>query len=179
MNMESSYNVGKLTEKVKKTLKKFSKRKKLEAEKNEKSTDFRFATLNEQYWYFEFEVKSGLYKGQKHIVEFKLVFGSSPDIYVYPLCAPKCTFITPIWHPNISEKGTICLDTLKEAWSPSMHTSYIISSIKLLLDNPEPSSAQNPKAANMFKHKKEYIKKINSFYEYNPDETIQKLFDKY
>lgn len=171
-------DVGPLTTKEKKILKKFSKRKLVEIKKNSSNNDFKFAVANEQYWYFEMVVQSGLYTGQKHIIEVKLIYGHSPYIYVYPMCAPKCTFITPIWHPNISDKGTICLDVLKDNWSPSMYTATILSALKLLLEEPDPTSPQNPDAANMMlKDSKKYNGYVSSFYDYNKaPENIRNMF---
>ena len=35
----------------------------------------------------------------------------------FPIAAPKGIFITKIFHPNISEKGEICVNTLKKDWN--------------------------------------------------------------
>ena len=38
----------------------------------------------------------------------------------YPIEPPKCKFMTKIFHPNIDfDSGEICLDILKENWTPS------------------------------------------------------------
>ena len=38
----------------------------------------------------------------------------------YPLSPPSISFVTPIYHCNVSESGLVCLDVLKEKWSPAL-----------------------------------------------------------
>jgi ubiquitin-protein ligase len=172
-------DVGELTPAVLKQIKKFKKKRKgAEIASNLESKDFEFVEASDNFWYFRFTPEYGKYKGQTHIVEFKLMYGQSPDIYVYFKSAPKCTFMTPVWHPNVSKHGTICLDVLKDNWSPATKTASIINQIKLLLDCPETSSPQNKLAGEMMDNDPElYESTVKEFYDYDAaPEEVRELF---
>jgi len=62
----------------------------------------------------------------------------------YPHQAPKVAFLTPIFHPNIDfNTGEICLDTLKENWTPTWTLEGTLRAIHLLLSQPEHSIPLN------------------------------------
>ncbi|CAK8675580.1 ubiquitin-conjugating enzyme E2 N-like [Clavelina lepadiformis] len=56
----------------------------------------------------------------------------------YPMAAPKVRFNTKIYHPNIDKIGRICLDILKDKWSPALQVRTVLLSIQALLSAPNP-----------------------------------------
>ena len=69
----------------------------------------------------------------------------------YPNKPPVVKFTTKMFHPNIYQDGSICLDILKERWSPSYDVTAILTSIQSLLSDPNPNSPANSMAAQLFK----------------------------
>ncbi|KAK9387086.1 ubiquitin-conjugating enzyme/RWD-like protein [Lipomyces mesembrius] len=68
----------------------------------------------------------------------------------YPFKPPRMKFDTKVYHPNISSQtGAICLDILKDTWSPVLTLKASLISLQSLLTSPEPS---NPQDAEVAKH---------------------------
>ncbi|KAG0487403.1 hypothetical protein HPP92_009498 [Vanilla planifolia] len=74
----------------------------------------------------------------------------------YPFQPPNITFVTPIYHPNIDSGGRICLDILnlppKGAWQPSLNISTVLTSIGLLMTEPNPDDGLMVEASREYKY---------------------------
>jgi len=69
----------------------------------------------------------------------------------YPMSAPKVRFMTKIYHPNIDQLGRICLDILKEKWSPALQIRTVLLSIQALLSAPNPDDPLANDVAELWK----------------------------
>eukprot|EP01060_Flectonema_neradi_P003433 TRINITY_DN121_c5_g1_i1.p2 TRINITY_DN121_c5_g1~~TRINITY_DN121_c5_g1_i1.p2 ORF type:complete len:194 (+),score=57.94 TRINITY_DN121_c5_g1_i1:36-584(+) len=93
--------------------------------------------------------------------KLKMEFGSE-----YPNKPPKVTFLTKMFHPNIYNDGSICLDILQSQWSPIYDVWAILTAIQSLLTDPNPNSPANGEAARLYRDsRKEYDTRVRAVVE--------------
>eukprot|EP01006_Ploeotia_vitrea_P027903 TRINITY_DN60680_c0_g1_i1.p2 TRINITY_DN60680_c0_g1~~TRINITY_DN60680_c0_g1_i1.p2 ORF type:complete len:152 (-),score=25.22 TRINITY_DN60680_c0_g1_i1:403-858(-) len=96
---------------------------------------------------------------------FKITIKFPPD---YPFKPPKLTFDTKIYNQHVNSTGAICLDILKEKWSPALNIANVLLSLSSLLTDPNPDFALVTEIAEQYqKDRKKY------------DETVREWVRKY
>ena len=84
------------------------------------------------------------YAGGQFQVEFKLDN--------FPFKPPTVAFKTPIYHPNIDEKGQVCEDMIETGakWAPTKKLVAVMEKIKSMLVAPSKDNAFNADSAKLF-----------------------------
>lgn len=67
------------------------------------------------------------------------------------MAPPKVRFLTKMFHPNIDKVGRICLDILKDKWSPALQIRTVLLSIQALLSAPNPDDPLANDVAELWK----------------------------
>jgi len=79
----------------------------------------------------------------------------------YPFKPPKVTFKTKIYHPNIDEKGQVCLPIISpENWKPATKVEQVLQALVALIHDPEPEHPLRGELAEEYiKDKKKFMKR--------------------
>jgi ubiquitin-protein ligase len=70
----------------------------------------------------------------------------------YPFKPPKVSFLTKVYHPNLStDHGGIHLDILKDEWSPALTIHKVITACSNFLAEPDADNPRELGIRNQFK----------------------------
>ena len=124
------------------------------------------------------EITATVDEAEKYVTIYVTIKGPPDSLYaggVYTLCcvlpdefpmkSPSVAFKTKIWHPNIEPRsGSICLDVLRDAWSPLISLRDVFETyLPQLLLYPEPTDPFNlPAATHLQKAPEEYASYVRA-----------------
>jgi hypothetical protein len=82
----------------------------------------------------------------------------------YPRMMPELTWRSPIFHPNISASGVVCLGGYGTYWVPSLSLDELCTMLwdMIRYANFDPNSPYNRDAAIWAKHQTEYVLPLDS-----------------
>jgi len=97
----------------------------------------------------------------------------------FPNTPPRGYFTTTIFHPNVSETGEICVNTLKKDWKADLGIKHVLLTIRCLLIYPNPESALNEEAGRLLLEQyEEYAKRAKMMTEVHAQPPKEKLSPK-
>lgn len=99
----------------------------------------------------------GIWRGGKFDFEFTV-----PDDFPYDRPRVKCA--TRIWHPNIEETGAVCLNILRENYTPVIGLAHLVVGLQSMFTDVNPASPLNKEAAVQFE--KDYNAFVHKAQEY-------------
>ncbi|ODV81491.1 NEDD8-conjugating enzyme UBC12 [Suhomyces tanzawaensis NRRL Y-17324] len=103
-------------------------------------------------FFLQISPQQGYYKGGKF--RFKIEINNN-----FPMEPPKIKCLNKIYHPNIDAAGNICLNILREDWSPVLNLNSILIGLNFLFLEPNPNDPLNKEAANVLVREKEQFRR--------------------
>ncbi|PPQ67906.1 hypothetical protein CVT24_003169 [Panaeolus cyanescens] len=129
--------------------------------KNDKTSQIKIELVDESPFHLKgsFPGPEGTpYEGGKFEVDIVI-----PESY--PFQPVKMKFITKLYHPNVSSaSGAICLDILKDAWSPVLTLKSTLISLQSLLCSPEPNDPQDAEVAKHYMTSKQSFEETAAYW---------------
>ena len=98
---------------------------------------------NIQKFHVRMKINHGIWAGGN----FDFVFTIPND---WPIARPEVKILTRCWHPNIAEDGPVCLNILRDNYTPVMSVSHLIAGLQFLFDQPNPQSPLNFDASQQY-----------------------------
>jgi len=65
----------------------------------------------------------------------------------YPFKAPKCKFLTKIYHPNVTDEGDICKAVYEDDWKPVSNMKLVCERVYNFIAAPTMDAPVNGKIA--------------------------------
>jgi ubiquitin-conjugating enzyme E2 M len=97
---------------------------------------------NIMHYILSIKPNDGLYKG----AEFKF---NVTLLHSYPYDPPKVTCETLVYHPNIDFEGHVCLNILRQDWTPALNLNAVNFGLMTLFLEPNPDDPLNKDAAKL------------------------------
>ncbi|ALC45324.1 Ubc84D [Drosophila busckii] len=93
----------------------------------------------------------------------------------YPFMPPKILFKTQIYHPNIDERGQVCLPIITaDNWKPTTRTDQVLQALVDIVHNPQPEHPLRSDVAEEFvKEHKKFLKTAEELTKKNAEKRPQ------